>query len=60
MEKPPKVVYEWVLVMSKGDDTVLSENQYNVYREQVKAKDLSRKNYGKTTKSRLWMGVGNE
>lgn len=42
MEDKPKMVYEWVLVMSKGDDVVLSESQYEVYREQIKAKDMSR------------------
>lgn len=28
-----KTLYEWVLVMNKGDDIVLSENQYEVYKE---------------------------
>jgi hypothetical protein len=25
--------YEWVLTMSKGDDVVLTENQYDFYKE---------------------------
>lgn len=29
----PKNRYEWVLTMSKGDDVVLTENQYEYYKE---------------------------
>lgn len=41
-DNPQKIAYEWVLIMSKGEDVILSENQYEVYRNQVKNKDMSR------------------
>lgn len=31
-----KIAYEWVLVLSKGDDIVLTENQYQVFKENIK------------------------
>lgn len=35
-QKPQKIAYEWVLTMSKGDDILLTENQYKVYKENHK------------------------
>ena len=34
--KLPKIIYEWVLMQSKGDDIVLSENQYKIYKDNYK------------------------
>jgi len=27
-----KTLFEWVLIVSKGDDVILSENQYDIYK----------------------------
>lgn len=35
-QKQPKIAYEWVLTMSKGDDILLTENQYAFYKEHNK------------------------
>lgn len=32
----PKRAYEWILIMSKGDDVILSENQYDFYKKNYK------------------------
>lgn len=36
-----KKAYEWILTPSKGDDIVLTENQYAYYRDAVKIGDMS-------------------
>lgn len=36
---PQKLAYEWVMTMSKGEDVILSENQYAVYKAQVQSED---------------------
>lgn len=30
-----KIAYEWVLVMSKGEDIVLTENQYKTFKDNM-------------------------
>lgn len=34
-----KKVYEWVLTMSKGDDVILTENQYEFYAKKMEEDD---------------------
>lgn len=35
-KKPRKIAYEWVLQMSKGEDILLTENQYEFYKKNYK------------------------
>lgn len=35
-----KIAFEWVLTPSKGDDAILTENQYSFYKNQVKDGDV--------------------
>lgn len=36
-----KKAYEWVLTPNKGDDIVLTENQYEFYKDQIKNENFS-------------------
>lgn len=36
-----KKAYEWVLVPQRGDDIILTERQYQLYKDQVKEGDTS-------------------
>lgn len=36
-----KKAYEWVLTPEKGDDIVLTENQYELYRTQIQEENFS-------------------
>lgn len=38
--KPQVKAYEWVLIMSKDDAVVLTENQYKIFKDNVKASDM--------------------
>lgn len=36
-----KKAYEWVLTPSKGDDAILTEAQYQFYKNQIESEDFS-------------------
>lgn len=38
-EKQPKVVYEWIVTMSKGDEIILTENQYDFLKKKSEEGD---------------------
>lgn len=45
-DNPPKIAYEWVLVMGKGEDIILSENQYAVYKKHTQSENPGMIFYG--------------
>lgn len=43
--KPPKIIYEWVFTMNKGDDLILTEKQYQFYSENHKESRIAFTNF---------------
>lgn len=37
----PKIAYEWIVTLSKGDEIVLTESQFAFYKSQLQEKDMS-------------------